>query len=84
MHQYRENFSFTLRDNNNNNNNNNNNKNNNNDFYSAISVGSWRFTTEYFKLKILQIEKFVSIMKRKYIKIQIKNAYLKIKIKTKD
>ena len=26
---------------------------NNKDFYSAISVGSWRFTTEYFKPKIL-------------------------------
>ena len=35
------------------NNNNNNNNNNNKDFYSAISVGSWRFTTEYFKQKIL-------------------------------
>ena len=39
--------------NNNNNNNNNDNNNNNKDFYSAISVGSWRFTTEYFKQKIL-------------------------------
>ena len=35
--------------------NNNNNGNNNKDFYSAISVGSWRFTTEYFKPKILYI-----------------------------
>ena len=33
--------------------NNNNNNNNNKDFYSAISVGSWRFTNEYFKQKIL-------------------------------
>ena len=30
-----------------------NNNNNNKDFYSAISVGSRRFTTEYFKQKIL-------------------------------
>ena len=37
----------------NSNNTNNNNNNNNKDFYSAISVGSWRFTTEYFKQKIL-------------------------------
>ena len=28
---------------------NNNNNNNNKDFYSGISVGSWRFTTEYFR-----------------------------------
>ena len=25
----------------------------NKDFYSAISAGSWRFTTEYFESKIL-------------------------------
>ena len=27
--------------------------NNNKDFYSTISVGSWRFTTEYLRPKIL-------------------------------
>ena len=49
-----------------------------------ISVGSWCFTTEYFKPKNLYIKrkkKITSIIKHKYIKIQVKNSYLKIKIK---
>ena len=50
---------------------------NNKDFYSAISVGSWGFTTEYFKPKILKIKKFTSIIKHKCIKIQVKKFLCK-------
>ena len=50
---------------------NNNNNNNNKDFYSAISVGSWHFTTEYFEKKILKIKKITSIIEHKYIEILI-------------
>ena len=47
-----------------------------------MSVGSRRFTTESFKLKSLSVEKFTSIIKHKYIKIQGKYSYLNIKIKS--
>ena len=62
------------------NNNNNNNNNNNKDFYSAISVGSWHFTTEYFKLKILEIKKiYINNKKQIYEKYKIKLKIKKLK-----
>ena len=58
----------------------NNNINNNKDFYSAISIGSWHFTTEYFKLKILEIKKiYINNKKQIYEKYKLKLKIKKLK-----